>query len=163
MLPSTITLRPMTETDMPFLRALYASTREDELAVVMWSPEQKAAFLEMQFRAQHHYYQTHYADAHFDLILKDGQPIGRLYVQRLPDEYRLMDIALVKAMRNQGLGTEFICILQEKAASEGVAVRLYVENYNPAYRLYTRMGFKPVGENGVYTMMEWLPPDTKAR
>lgn len=157
MLPSEISLRPITEADMPFLYALYANTREDELAVVVWSPEEKATFLTSQFWAQHTYYQEHYADAHFDIILKDGQPIGRFYLQRRPDEYRLMDIALVAEMRNQGIGSRFMRDLLEKATAEGVAVRLHVENYNPAYRLYTRFGFQPLGENGVYTFMEWLP------
>ena len=77
-----ITLRPTRPDDHPFLCALYASTREQELAAVPWDAAQKAAFVRMQFDAQHAHYQEHYAGAAFDVILVDGQPAGRLYVDR---------------------------------------------------------------------------------
>jgi hypothetical protein len=48
------------------------------LAVVDWDATKKAAFVEMQFEAQHAYYQEHYERAAFDAILVDGQPAGRL-------------------------------------------------------------------------------------
>ena len=48
-----ITLRPTTESDQPLLARIYAGTREEELASVPWTVEQKMAFLAMQFRAQH--------------------------------------------------------------------------------------------------------------
>jgi hypothetical protein len=55
-----ITFRPITENDMDFLYRVYASTREDELAVTDWDDAQKEEFLKMQFNAQHVYYQEHY-------------------------------------------------------------------------------------------------------
>ena len=47
-----VALRPVTDADEPFLREVYASSRADELSVVPWSDEQRAAFLDMQYRAQ---------------------------------------------------------------------------------------------------------------
>ncbi len=50
-------LRPETDADIPFLIALYASTREEELASVPWSAEQK----QRSWRAnstQHSYYRA---------------------------------------------------------------------------------------------------------
>ena len=81
--------------DRSFLFAVYASTRELELAAVEWDVAQKAAFVRMQFDAQHAYYQEHYAGAAFDIILVNGQPAGRLYVSREEDEIRIVDIALL--------------------------------------------------------------------
>ena len=52
--------RPATDADLPFLGRLYASTRIEELEVTSWTDEQKAAFLDMQFRAQHAHYIKHY-------------------------------------------------------------------------------------------------------
>ena len=57
---TSVTLRCVRVDDEPFLRTLYASTRERELSIVPWPEEQKAAFLTMQFDAQHSYYRTHY-------------------------------------------------------------------------------------------------------
>jgi hypothetical protein len=50
-----VTLRPIGADDLPFLCALYASTREQELAAVAWDPAQKTAFVQMQLAAQHAY------------------------------------------------------------------------------------------------------------
>jgi hypothetical protein len=39
-------------------------------------------------------------------------------------------------------------------------VTLYVEAFNPAHRLYTRLGFQKVDEYGVYELLEWRPAST---
>jgi hypothetical protein len=52
---AAIALRPIRPDDLPFLCTVYASTREPELAAVEWDAEQKAAFVRMQFDAQHAY------------------------------------------------------------------------------------------------------------
>jgi len=50
----SIDLRAATASDEPFLFALYASTREHELAAWGWEPAQRDAFLRMQWMAQSH-------------------------------------------------------------------------------------------------------------
>jgi hypothetical protein len=65
-----ITTRAIRPEDEPFLRRVYAGTREEELAVVPWSIDQKDAFLRMQFDAQHRYYQDQFPDASFDVVLR---------------------------------------------------------------------------------------------
>jgi hypothetical protein len=99
-----VTLRPIDQRDEQFLYEVYASTRVEELAQVAWSDEQKAAFLWMQFRAQHAHYQEHYPAATFDVIVIDGQAAGRLYVNRGADEIRIVDIAILPAWRNRRIG-----------------------------------------------------------
>ncbi len=89
------TLRPVTPDDHELLYRIYASTREDEMAQVDWTREQIEDFLRFQFEAQHKYYMEQFPDAAFDLILLDGEPVGRLYVDRRDDEIRLIDIALL--------------------------------------------------------------------
>src|SRR3954470_22315237 len=71
-----LTLRPISDADLPFLARLYGSTRTEELAVVQWSPGQQAAFLQMQFDAQHAHYQRHYAGADFLVIERASETIG---------------------------------------------------------------------------------------
>jgi hypothetical protein len=89
---AAIALRPIVPEDRSLLLAVYASTREPELAAVEWDAAQKAAFVQLQFDAQHAYYQEHYAGAAFDVILVDGQPAGRLYVAREDDEIRMLTV-----------------------------------------------------------------------
>ena len=80
-----MTFRAIGPQDMEFLFQVYASTRMDELAAVDWDDAQKTAFLNMQFHAQHTYYQEHYRDSEFDIILLHGEPVGRLYLARWED------------------------------------------------------------------------------
>lgn len=152
-----ITFRPITSDDEALLYRIYASTREDEMALVDWDEAQKAAFLMMQFTAQHRYYQEYYPDAAFDIILLNGQPAGRLYVDRWPEEVRIIDITLLPEYRNAGIGTTLLKGILQEAAQAGKRVSIHVERFNPAMHLYERLGFSMVGEHGVYYLMEWLP------
>jgi ribosomal protein S18 acetylase RimI-like enzyme len=157
LIEGSITLRPITDADMGFLLALYATTRADELARVNWTDEQKAVFVRHQFQAQHEHWQTHYTDTSWDLILRDGVPIGRLYVARWPQEIRIVDIALVPAQRGSGIGAQLINELFDEADRAGKKVSVHVEIYNPAQRLYERLGFVPTTEVGVYRLLERPP------
>jgi ribosomal protein S18 acetylase RimI-like enzyme len=152
---AAIALRPIHPDDYRFLLALYASTREHELAALPWEDGQKAAFVQMQFDAQHAQYQEHYAGAAFDIILVNGQPAGRLYVAGKEEETRIVDIALLPAYSNRGIGTILLLGLQSEAAVAGKPLRIHVERFNPALRLYERLGFKQIADRGVYLFMEW--------
>ena len=37
----------------------------------------------------------------------------------------------------------------------GRLLRIHVERFNPALRLYERLGFHPIADRGVYLFMEW--------
>ena len=155
---STVTLRPIAEEDLEFLLRLYATTRADEMAMVTdWSDEQKEWFVRMQFQAQHAWYQEHYGDAQFDLVLMDGVPAGRLYVHRRPAEIRLVDISLIPELRGKGVGSALLRELMAEAEAAGKPLTIHVEKYNPAMRLYLRLGFKPIEDRGPYDLMEWKP------
>ena len=87
------------EADLPLLFQIYASTRETELAMVPWTDEQKHQFLVMQFHCQHTDYHQNYPDCAFDIVELDGQPVGRLYLDRRADEFRIVDIAILPPFR----------------------------------------------------------------
>lgn len=78
---STLTLRPISQADYPFLLTLYGSTRAAELIQTGWDEALKQQFITMQFEAQHRHYQNHYPAASFDLILHEDTAIGRLYLE----------------------------------------------------------------------------------
>ena len=153
----TISLRPIRDDDLPFLLRVYASTREQELAPVPWTPAEKEAFLAWQFGLQHRYYQEHYADAEFRVILADGEPVGRLYLARWADEHRIVDIVIAPEHRNRGIGSRLLADILAEADAVGKPVSIHVELQNPARRLYDRLGFRPVEERGVYVLMRRPP------
>jgi ribosomal protein S18 acetylase RimI-like enzyme len=152
-----LALRPITDEDRDLLYRIYASTREDELAQVAWDEDQKAAFLHMQFEAQHHYYHANYPDAQFQVILLDHEPAGRLYLHRWPREIRIVDIALLPDYRHRGIGSALLGEILAEADRGGLAVTIHVECFNPALRLYERLGFRKVEDKGVYYFMERRP------
>jgi ribosomal protein S18 acetylase RimI-like enzyme len=152
-----VTLRPIRDDDRELLYRVYASTREEELAPVPWTAEQKAAFLHMQAEAQHAYYQENYRGADWLVIERFGVPAGRLYVHRRPKEIRLVDISLLPEHRNAGIGSDLLRELIAESNAAGKPLRIHVEKNNPALRLYERLGFLPIVDKGVYHLMERAP------
>ena len=150
-----ISLRPIGAEDEEFLCRLYASTRQEELAPLDWSDEQKDAFLRMQFDAQARHYEAAFPGGEFQVILREGRPIGRLYLARLENVIRIVDIALLPGHRREGIGTKLIRRVLDEGAAAGKPVRIHVETFNPAMRLYERLGFRPFADKGVYLEMEW--------
>jgi ribosomal protein S18 acetylase RimI-like enzyme len=150
-----MSFRPITDADLPFLAEVYASTRTEELAVTPWTGEEKAAFLQMQFQAQHAHYQQYYPEADWLIIVRGGEDIGRLYVERWASEHCIIDIAFLPDHRRKGLGEALLRDLLDEAAAAGKAVSIHVEKFNPAMRLYRRLGFKTEENKGVYDLMRW--------
>ncbi|HEX2046718.1 MAG TPA: GNAT family N-acetyltransferase [Acidimicrobiales bacterium] len=153
----SVVLRPAGEGDEAILRRVYRSTREDELALTGWDEAQKEAFVSMQFEAQRRYYVEQYAGASFDVVVVDGEPAGRLYVARWPDEIRIVDIALLPAYRNRGVGGLLLRQVLAEGSERGHPVTIHVERFNPALRLYDRLGFVPAADRGVYLLLRWDP------
>jgi ribosomal protein S18 acetylase RimI-like enzyme len=157
--PPVVTLRPGTPADAPFFLSVYASTRAEELARVPWRPEEKDAFVRMQFDAQARHYAAHYApQATFDVVLVDGVPAGRLIVHRGPRDVRVVDISLLPAFRGRGVGTRVLQPVLDEAAAQGKRVSIHVEVENPAQRLYARLGFVKVAQEGFSWLLHREPP-----
>jgi len=156
-----ITLRPATPADYHFMRLLYGSTREEEMKRFPFDEFQKKEFLDQQFGAQYQHYQLHYPTCERNIIEKDGRPIGRLWIDEWRDQIRLVDIALMPEWRGSGIGSMLLDEVLERGANAGKPVTVHVEGYNPALRLYERLGFVKVDTNGVYYLMKWTPPAAK--
>lgn len=153
-----ITLRAAEEADYDFMRQLYAATRAEEMKQFPFDEAQKAAFLDAQFAAQFEHYTIHYPTCERNIVLEDGVPVGRLWIDEWRDQIRLVDIALVPEKRGSGIGTTLVRSILERGAAIGKPVTIHVEAYNPALHLYERLGFVQVDTNGVYLLMRWTPP-----
>lgn len=152
-----LALREETQADAPFLCALYAATRHEELAHVPWPDETKLAFLADQFQKQGEHYRKNYVGAELLVVQAGGERIGRIYLYPSEREIRLMDIALIDAQRGQGLGGGLIRAVMDIAQEDSRELTLHVEPNNPALRLYDRLGFRLIEERGVYLFLGWTP------
>jgi ribosomal protein S18 acetylase RimI-like enzyme len=147
-------LRAETDADIPFLTRLYASTREAELAAVPWTEGQKREFVALQFAAQRRHYYTHIAGCAFDILECRGEPVGRLYLETRPFRLHIVDITLLPAWRGRGVGAQILQAVIAAGRKEGRGVGIFVEKFNPALRLYRRLGFAELDDAGVYLEME---------
>lgn len=154
---STITLRPVGPDDNDFLVEVYGSTRAEELALTPWTDEQRDSFVRWQFSAQQEHYAKNYPGANHDIIMSDGRQVGRLYVARLDHEIRIVDITLLPAERNAGIGTYLITQLLDEADRTGKITRIYVEEFNPSLALFKRLGFSPSEQTGFHLLMQRNP------
>jgi GNAT superfamily N-acetyltransferase len=158
-----IVLRMAAAADEGFLRRLYATTRAAELDLTDWSGDQRDAFCRSQFAAQRDHYRRHYPTARFSVVERGGTPVGRLYVDRWPGEIRIVDISLLPEHRGAGIGTHLLGALIDEASSAGLPLTIHVERFNPARRLYERLGFRLREDKGVHLLMERPPSPAAAR
>jgi ribosomal protein S18 acetylase RimI-like enzyme len=149
---SGLVLRQALASDAALIAALYACTREEELRQVPWSDAQKKAFTDWQSEQQEKHYALHYPRAE-RLVVERGAPIGRIYVDTTRVEVRLMDVTLLPPHRNLGLGSRLMDVLLEYADALGQQSSLHVEPFNPAKRMYERLGFRVVETRGLYEFM----------
>jgi ribosomal protein S18 acetylase RimI-like enzyme len=70
-------------------------------------------------------------------------------------EIRVVDIAISPRFRGRGLGTLLLRRVFREGDGAGKPVSIHVEVFNPARRLYDRLGFVQKGTHGdVYILME---------
>jgi RimJ/RimL family protein N-acetyltransferase len=150
---------PITRSDEHFLLALYASTRANEMAIVPWSNEQKVAFVQSQFNAQHQHYLSEYPNGNFQTILLDNQKIGRLYVCELTDEVHIIDLTILPEFRGRGVGTEIISDILRTAIKP---VQIYLESFNNSINLFARLGFEITFDKGLYQLWQWNKFESKS-
>src|SRR6185295_18502660 len=101
----SVALLLATRDDELFLLEVYASTRLEELELTQWDETQRAAFVRMQFNAQRHHYEVNFPEAEHQIIVNNGERVGRLYIARLERTIRILDITILPARRNAGIGT----------------------------------------------------------
>jgi ribosomal protein S18 acetylase RimI-like enzyme len=156
---STVRLRPVEPDDEEFLFAVYASTRASEMELVPWDETQKQAFLRMQFNAQQEFYGSNFSGATHRIITLNDEPVGRLYVSRDDALISILDITILPAHRNAGIGSTIIKDILAEAAQTGKAVNIYVETFNPSLRLFESLGFEKIGEEDFNLLLEWKMRD----
>lgn len=153
----SISRRPATPDDEAFLLELYTSSRGDDLRGLGWAEERISEFLAMQYEAQQKFHENDYQEATDEIVLCEGERAGRLLVDRRAQEIRCVDIALLPAFRDQGVGSFLIRQLQDNAKAERKPLRLQVIRFNRANSLFERLGFERTSETGTHFQMEWTP------
>jgi N-acetylglutamate synthase-like GNAT family acetyltransferase len=155
----SIQLRHVEPQDEPFLVRVYAGERAEELALVPWDDRQKQTFVEMQYAAQLQHYRAHYPAAQQHVICADNKPVGRLYLDRGPAEFRILDLAILPENRNTGIGTFVLKNILNEACGSRLPVTVYVETFNPSLQFFEQMGFRRITQDEFKVLMRWDPEE----
>jgi ribosomal protein S18 acetylase RimI-like enzyme len=150
-----ITLRPAEAADEPLLRALFADARRMELCATGLAPREVELLIEIQFRAQAGQRGAGLPGLQQSVVVIDGAPVGRLLLEHRAGETRIVDIALLAALRGRGFGSSLLRSLQREAAAAGRLMGLRVARGNAAHRFYRRLGFREVAADELHVEMAW--------
>lgn len=140
-------LRAARRDDEPFLFALHRSAMRDYVEAA-WGWDE---------RWQRDHFAATYAPRRHAIIVgvERGQrrDIGRISLTRHWRKVFLRDLELIAEVRNRGIGTALLTAVLTLAEQEGRAVELLVLKHNPAQRLYARLGFRVIADDGARLAM----------
>ncbi len=140
----------MSADDEPFLLRVYGGTRDDLGHLPGLADEQRTQLVEFQYRAQQAEYGRNYDPDGHRIIELDGEPIGRLWLDRRADEFEVVDMALLPDRRRGGIGGLLFEELCAEADAAEVPLRLESLSTNRgAIAFAERHGFAAVSDDGV--------------
>ena len=158
-----VTLRPERPDDEPLLFRLFRSWALEDLEHMPVDAATKENLVRFQFGGQMMTYRANFPAASFDIIERDGEPIGRLIVD--PGDARepacLVDFVLLPEQRNNRIGRAIISAVLAEQASLGRKVRVKILHHNePSQRMCAALGFVEIGRDLPFIQMEWSAPRT---
>jgi ribosomal protein S18 acetylase RimI-like enzyme len=131
----SLTLRPATEADVPYLIALRERTMTQHQVASGAVPSDSERQQRVRFRFEC-----------ASIIERAGEPVGLLKVAREGLDWQLIQIQLAPELQGQGIGRALIVELIDEARTRGASLSLHVLSANPARHLYERLGFRIVAE-----------------
>ena len=134
--------RPVNTADLPFLINLRRLTM---------GPHLEAAGIELDEQEMLARIHSHFESG--QIIELACELIGLLKVVREMRTWTVLQVQLLPAWQNQGIGARLIAETITDARKDGADVVLSVLKVNKARRLYERLGFSVISESdGAYTM-----------
>ena len=152
-----ISFLPVNSIYNEILFKIFKSVRKYEWEIMPPSEPQKRIMQRQQFEAQELQSRTNFPQADFKIIQLGRKSVGRLYINHDPRNIHIIDITLLPAFRNQGIGSQILRQILENARTYNKTVSLHVQQHNPALALYRRLNFQIVYASPSYLFMEWVP------
>lgn len=147
--------RPAQTEDETFLHELFVTVRRMEFAALQLPTDALQSLLQMQFQAQQSSYCAQFPDSSHNILLGEKQPIGRIWTAFLPHEIRLIDIALLPAHQNRGIGTQLLReLIAQAAPSRPLRLSVALQNQR-ARRWYGTLGLRMTDDDAVHCQMQW--------
>lgn len=146
-----MTIRELTEADLPFLRQML-------VAALFWSPRRRRLrwlgrlALRLEIVAVYHRSWGRAGDTGF-VAEENGRPTGAVWYRFFTEEEHgdgyvdpetpELAVAVVEGYRGRGIGRRLMETIHERARRDGVRrIALSVDAGNPARRLYAALGYR---------------------
>ena len=137
-------LRPATEDDKDFLFEVFKRSMRGYIAWAWgWDEEFQRQGLWKNLPVEH-----------FKVVCVADEAIGALYVEESDEHHSIRTIFLEPGFQGRGVGTALLKDEGSRARKAGKPLVLKVIKINPAKRLYERLGFQVVKEDGATCTMQ---------
>jgi len=146
-----------TTADQEFLYRVFSSTRAAAPFPAGWAEMEVDALRRRQFLGQDAQFLVRYPVAIREIILADGCPAGRMYVNRTPSSLYLIELSLLPEFRSRGIGGRLLAGLIQESKQLGLPLTLQVDVENPIGEYYRRLGFVEQAACGFYRHLKRWP------
>jgi RimJ/RimL family protein N-acetyltransferase len=157
-----LTLRPERPDDEALIFRIFVASKALEFDGMPMPQFQKDFLLKQQHVSQLYNWRHLYPSLEQWIIESDGEPVGRLIFSNLPDQIIAHDLAMLPGRLGIGGGKTVIKdVIFAEAIRCGKIARASVAAYNPARRLYARLGvteLPPHPPGSPMIPIEWKPP-----
>ena len=133
-MPLAFELRPATRSDLDFCWPIYRDAMKPLTEAL--GPWNEASQQKLIAEAV--------ADAGTSILRQHEDDAGWLQVEETRHIVHLQQLFVLPAVRNRGLGTNFLTWMKERAERKRKDLTLEVMTNNRARRLYERLGFKAI-------------------
>jgi ribosomal protein S18 acetylase RimI-like enzyme len=137
-----ISLRKQVDTDLIFIKRLFDEVKSYELNAGQWQDELRKQILDMQFSAHELHFKNNLSNGEDSIILFEGNPVGRLILDRSDNDINLADIIILPEYQGKGIGKFVIEKIINESDTSGKTITLIVSKNNRAMNLYSKLGFK---------------------
>jgi ribosomal protein S18 acetylase RimI-like enzyme len=139
-------LRPSEPEDEAFVRRLNQLAYEEVVAAQFggWDPVRQAAFFDLKWKTQT-----------YSIIVASAAPVGAVSSVWSDVALTLMELLVLPAHQNGGIGTQVVQQLQKEARSQQLPLLLQVLHLNRARGLYERLGFRVYETTETHYRMRW--------
>jgi len=150
-----IQLRNKDEHDLEFLFQLFGEIKIAELNINVWPEQMKNQLISMQYSCYEQMIISEYPNADDFIIKYNFQNAGRLQLNKDDSGIKIINISLLPAFRNLGIGSKVIKDLLSEADLGKKPVYLEVDKVNPAFNLYSRLGFEVYHQDEIRYFMKY--------
>jgi ribosomal protein S18 acetylase RimI-like enzyme len=154
-----IQLRKKDEHDLGFLFQLFGEIKIAELNIYDWPEQMKNQLISIQHNAFEQMIKYEYPLAGDFIIIYNSENAGRLQLNKDNNSIRIINISLLSAFRNFGIGSKIIKDVLLESELTKKPVYLEVDKVNPAFNLYSRLGFKIFHRDEIKYFMKYSHPE----